>query len=230
MPQLETSQSSPDSVPQYSVSIWETIAIATGAVLLTAIGLAGLGVKALNNAFHPGRSEAIARSILTYTIPGGSQGVFGTNLGGARVAVVTSNTVLPGESIPVTEDPLPTVELLVAQIPVSQETLEIEREATSEFFSGFSFSYQVQGAFEVEQSQTEYREFCGAMAPVTVQTGKLTLPEQAAQVPAMKYEMNVDRDQSNYIAILVTVGQDADRNAEAVFQSLECIPSTYNAG
>jgi hypothetical protein len=212
------------------VSIWETIAIATGAVLLTAIGLAGLGVKALNNAFHPGRSEAIARSILTYSIPGGSQGVFGTNLGGARVAVVTSRTVLSGGSVPQTEDPLPTVELLVAQIPVSQEPLEIEREATSEFFSGFSFSYQVQGAFEVERSHTEYREFCGAMAPVTVQTGNLTLPEQTAQVPATKYEMNVDRDQSNYIAILVTVGQDADRQAEAVFQSLQCTPSPYDAG
>jgi hypothetical protein len=224
----EPSPTSNHPALQYPVRIWETIAIAAGAVVLTAIGLAGLGVRAANNAFHPGRSEAIARSILTYTIPGGSQGVFGTNLGGARMAVVASRTSLPGVSN--NDDPLPTIELLVAQIPVSQETLEIEREATSDFFSGFSFSYQVQGAFQVQQSRTEYREFCGAPAPVTVQQGSLTLSDPAVQVPAIKYELNVDRAQSNYITILVTVGQEAERQAESVFQSLKCTSSSYGDG
>lgn len=213
---------SPEFISQYPVSIWETIGIAVGAIFLVAIGLAGLGVKALNNAFYPERAEAIARSIINYSIPGGSRGVFGTNLGGARVAVVASQPLPDGVTAASSEE-LPAIELLVAQIPVSQETQEIEREATSEFFSGFSFSYQSPEAFQVESTHTEQREFCGAMAPVTVHEGILTLSDQATVVPAMKYEVNVDRAQENFIAILVAVGEDAETNAETVFRSLQCV-------
>lgn len=206
---------------QYPVSIWETIGITIGAVFLVAIGLAGLGVKALNNAFYPDRAEAIARSIITYNIPGGSKGIFGTNLGGARVAVVSSQTLPQGVTTASLEE-LPSIELLVAQIPVSQETEEIKREATSDFFSGFSFSYQSPEAFQVNKTHTEQRQFCGAMAPVTVHEGTLTLSDQTTRVPAIKYEVNVDRDENNFIAILVTVGQAAGENAETVFRSLQC--------
>lgn len=219
------SESPTEFTAQYPVSIWETIGIATGAVVLVAIGLAGLGVKALNNAFYPERAEAIARSIISYNIPGGSRGIFGTNLGGARVAVVAGQAFPQGIATPAPEE-LPSIELLVAQIPVSQETEEIEREATSEFFSGFSFSYQSLEAFQVTETHTQQREFCGAMAPVIVHEGTLTLSDQKTRVPAMKYEVNVDRQESNFIAILVTVGQDAEKNAEAVFRTLECKTSS----
>lgn len=212
---------SPKFISQYPVSIWETLGITAGAIGLVAIGLAGLGVKALNNAFYPERAEAIAHSIMDYSIPGGSRGVFGTNLGGARVAVVASQTPPQGVRAVSSED-LPSIELLVAQIPVSQETQEIEREATSDFFSGFSFSYQSPEAFQLSRTHTEQREFCGEMAPITVHEGTLTLSDQATQVPAMKYEVNVDRQENNFIAILVTVGQEASTNAETVFRSLRC--------
>lgn len=206
---------------QYPVSVWETIGIAAGAALLTAIGLAGLGVKVLNNSFYPERAEAIARSIITYDIPGGSRGVFGTNLGGARVAVVAGKAFPQGMATPTSEE-LPAIELLVAQVPVSQETEEIERQATSEFFSGFSFSYQSLEAFQVQSTETQHRQFCGGTAPVLVREGTLTLADQTTRVPAVKYEVNVDRQQNNFIAILVTVGQEAEKNAETVFQTLRC--------
>ena len=130
----------PESPPQYPVSLWEGIGIAVGAVLLVAVGLAGLGIKALNNAFNPQRAEAIARSVITYQIPGGTEGLFGANLGGAKVAVVGSNA--PPKGISEVAPPLPAIELLVARIPASQETEEIvpQETAANEFFSGFSFS------------------------------------------------------------------------------------------
>ncbi|WP_088892151.1 hypothetical protein [Leptolyngbya ohadii] len=90
---MDSSPHTPPDAPQhpkYTVSIWETIAITAGAVLLVAIGLAGLGVKALNNAFDPRRAQATAQSIANYQIPGGAQGVFGTNLGGGKLAVIGS--------------------------------------------------------------------------------------------------------------------------------------------
>jgi hypothetical protein len=137
--------------------------------------------------------------------------------------VVASQTLPQGISQTDADlEELPSIELLVAQIPVSQETEEIAREATSDFFSGFSFSYQSPEAFQVSRTHTEQREFCGAIAPVTVREGTLTLSDQTTRLPAMKYEVNVDRDKNNFIAILVTVGQEAGANAETVFRSLQC--------
>lgn len=229
---MTPSQPPTQSPPEYTVTIWETIAITVGAVVLVAIGFAGLGFKALNNAFSPGRAEAIARSIMTYDIPNGSEGLFGANVGGARVAVVASTTLPTGlPNSPVLSDSSipPAIELLVARIPVSQETEEFDSgtPATTEFFAGFSFSYQVEGAFEVSESRREYRDFCGATTPITVQEGTLTLPDQHTRLPAVKYKINVDRDTDNYIANLTTVGQDAEQNVETVFKSLRCITSQF---
>lgn len=210
--------------PQYPVSIWETIGIATGALLLGIAGLAGLGVKALNNAFDPQRAEEIARSMILYTMPGGSQGLFGTNVGGARLAVVGS-TALPHGSdrnaiLP--EDTPPAIELLVARIPSSQETEESEENTTNEFFSGFSFSYQIEGAFQLDESRLEYREFCGAVVPVKIQQGQLTLSDQVTRLPAVKYSVNLEQEQEDYVVILATVGQDAEAQATTIFKSLRC--------
>ena len=220
------------SSPEYTVTIWETIAITVGAGVLVAIGLAGLGFKALNNAFSPGRAEAIARSIMTYEIPNESEGLFGANVGGARVAVVASTTLPKGlpDSPALNSSPIPpAIELLVARIPVSQETEEFgsSAAATTEFFSGFSFSYQVEGAFAENEARIEYREFCGAVTPIAIQEGTLTLPDQRTRLPAVKYKINVDRDTDNYIANLTTVGQDAEQDAEAVFKSLRCITPQF---
>lgn len=221
------SPNSPDaSNSSHSVSIWESIAIALGAVALVTIGLMGLGVKALNNAYDPERAEAIARSVITYTIPGGAKGLFGANVGGAKVAIVASNRLPPGVTLPpaaAVASPPPAIELLVARIPVSQETEEInpEEEVANQFFSGFSFSYQTEGVFQVVETHTTYGVFCGVLVPMTVQQGRLILPDQSTTAAA-KYEMRVDRETSKYIAILTAVGEDAEEKANAVLQSLQC--------
>ncbi|NJO43432.1 MAG: hypothetical protein HC769_26460 [Cyanobacteria bacterium CRU_2_1] len=224
---MTNSLPTPDSSAQpLSVSIWEGIAITAGAVMLVAIGLAGLAIKALNNAFDPRRAEAIASSIIEYEIPGGSMGMFGANVGGAKVAVIASSN--PPDGIPKTladgQIPPPAIELLVARIPVSQETGEIEPQssAANEFFAGFSFSYQTEGAFQIMNTRVENKEFCGTVAPVTIQKGILTLPDQTTRLAAVKYDVQVIREADSYVAILSTVGDRAEADANQVFESLEC--------
>ncbi len=102
-------QSSTSEIPQYSVSVWEVILIAIGALILIGLGLFGLGVKVLNNAFNPLRAEKIAHSLIEYKIPGGSQGVFGINIGVAKLAWVRSTTNPPD------------VVLFVGKTPVNRE-------------------------------------------------------------------------------------------------------------
>ncbi|HEY9657042.1 MAG TPA: hypothetical protein V6C65_01160 [Allocoleopsis sp.] len=215
-----------ESPLEYPVSIWETIGIAAGAIFLVAVGLMGLGVKALNNAFNPQRAEAIAHSIISYQIPGGAKGAFGANVGGAKIAVVSSQASLGKGGTP--SSPIPTIpatELLVARIPASQETEELNsgEAVAGEFFSGFSFSYQSTDAFQVKQTETEYKTFCGQSTPVAIQRGELTLPDQVTQLPAVKYQALIDRETASYMAILVAVGQDASNTAETVFRSLQCV-------
>jgi hypothetical protein len=214
----------PNPSTQYSVSIWEAIAIFAGAILLTAIGVAGLGLKALNNAFDPRRAEAIAQSLVTYDIPGGAQGTFGTNLGGAKVAVVASTRKVPLQ-IPEIQPPAE-IELFIARIPINEVTnaVDAEDEDNNEFFSGFSFSSQVEGAFQPSTSRTEPRLFCGGMTEVTIQEGALVLSDQTPPIPAVQYQVKMVNDADRNIAVLSAAGQNAKQNAAQVFASLKCKP------
>jgi hypothetical protein len=207
---------------EHPVSIWEGMAIMGGAILLIAAGLAGLGVKALGNAFDSQRAEAIARSLMEYNIPGGSKGFFGTNIGGGKMAVVTSN-----EMIALDAQQTPAIELFTARMPLNRET---ETEAPSlptpqpenELFSGFSFSYQDPTAFQVTQAQTEEKLFCGALIPVDIQQGALTIASGAAPVSAVKYEVKRVLDDESHIVVISALGDKAPQQAAEVFNSLQC--------
>ncbi|WP_416676188.1 hypothetical protein [Egbenema bharatensis] len=209
----------------YPVTLWETIGIIMGAIVLVVIGVAGLGVKAVQNAYEPERAEAIAHSLITYDLRDG-RGQFGTNVGGARIAVISSNEP-PAEISPSLRnqaESLPhSIELLVARIPVSQESesLELEADISHGFFSGFSFLHQVDGVFEVTTQRTEYREFCGGLSPVILQRGVLTLPDQST-LPAVRYGVEAKRETDHYIAIITAVGQNASSNAIELFRSIRC--------
>lgn len=211
-----------DEPVQHSASIWEGMAITGGAILLIVAGLAGLGVKALGNAFDSQRAEAIARSLMEYDIPGGSKGFFGTNIGGGKMAVVTSNEMLTLET-----QQTPVVELFTARMPLNRET---DTEAKSvptpqpenELFSGFSFSYQDPTAFQVAQAQTEQKMFCGASTPVEVQQGALTITSGAAPVSAVKYEVKRVLDDESHIVVISALGDKALQQATGVFDSLQC--------
>jgi hypothetical protein len=208
----------------YSVSIWEAIAIFAGAIFLIAVGVVGLGLKTLNNAFDPKRAEAIAQSLIEYNIPGGSEGTFGTNLGGAKVAVVASIRKLPAlqsQVLPPSE-----IELFIARIPINEVTTAVdsEEEFNNEFFPGFSFSSQVEAAFKPITSRTENREFCGVPTQVTIQEGSLVLSDQAPPIPAVQYQARVVKDAERNVAVLSSAGRNAKENAAMVFESLKCKP------
>jgi hypothetical protein len=216
--------SAPSSTPQYSVSIWEAIAIFAGAIFLVAVGVAGLGLKTLNNAFDPQRAEAIAQSLAEYDIPGGSEGTFGTNLGGAKVAVIASTRKLPvpqSDILPPSE-----VELFIARIPINEVTnaVDAEEDLDNEFFPGFAFSSQAEAAFQPSNSRTEKHQFCGIPTDVTIQEGSLVLSDQVAPIPAVQYQARVVNDAERNVAVLSAAGQSAKENAAKVFDSLKCKP------
>lgn len=210
---------------QYPVSVWEGIAIVGGAILLVAAGLAGLGVKALGNAFDSQRAEAIAQSLMIYDISGGSRGLFGANIGGGKMAVITSvATVSPAQAA----SQLPAVELFLARMPLPEET-ETEGEPTpspkaeNQLFSGFSFSYQDPTSFQISTAQVEQKPFCDAVTPVEIQQGTLTIADGAAPVPAIKYEVKRVLDADSHIVTISALGDRAAERAAEVFDSLVCV-------
>ena len=216
------------SIPQYHVSIWEGIAIAIGAVAIVGVGLAGLSIKAFNNALDPQRSEAIAHSMADFAIPGGSKGLFGTNVGGGRMAVIGSDAVLSlGTNSTAGMATMPEVELLVARIPTQQdpETENPETETsdwgTDMFFSGFSFSNQTADAFKITTTHPEELAFCGAIAPVKIEEGSLTTSDQTS-IPAVRYEAKVSFNNEDHIAIVSAAGQGAQEKAAQTFRSIQC--------
>ncbi len=212
--------------PAHRVSLWEIIAITIGAGLLVAAGLLGLGVKALGNAFNPERAEAIAQSLMRYEVAGGSQGFFGANIGGGKMAVVSSNTRLPDQS-------LPAVELFLARMPLPESVKtkentepEIEPEPVNELFSGFSFSNQDVAAFQVERTETQQKAFCGTILPVEVSTGQLLLPNHAPALPAVKYQLIQILDTESRIIVISALGTNAAEQAEQTFAGLRCLEAS----
>jgi hypothetical protein len=208
----------------HRVSLWEIIGITIGAALLIVAGLLGLGVKALGNAFNPERAEAIARSLMHYEIAGGSHGFFGANIGGGKLAVVTSNTrALENQSAPA-------VELFLARMPLPEAAkakagveTDDEPEPANELFSGFSFSYQDMSAFQVSKSEMQQRAFCGATVPVEISTGQLLLSNGGPALPAVKYEVTQVLDTESRVITISALGVNAAAQAEQTFASLKCL-------
>jgi hypothetical protein len=191
---------------QYAASWWEFLAISAGAALLVGAGLAGLGTKALNSAIDPQRSEAIAKNIVDYRIPGGSKGAFGAKIGGIRVALIT-NTTTP-----------PDTELFVAQIP---EDEEIDKSQLPETF-GDTSPNRPKEQFKAIATREEPKNFCGITVPVTVQEGELSWQGATLTLPAVRYSANVSFRNSERLVQLTTSGENAKQRAVTVFDSLRC--------
>lgn len=215
------------SITQYPVKVWEVIAIASGGILLVMTGLAGLGLKMVRNAFEPQRAEAIGQNLMQYTIPGGSQGAFGLNLGGATIAVVTSNKSLDNRSqaSPYSGKAPPIVELIIAKTPPDRETDENgdpQNFNPAFSFSGLSFSYQSDNGFQATDSRIENKQFCGGTVPVTIQEGKQTFTDKPMSVQAIKYSVRLKREKHQRLVVVTAIGDNAQNNAEIVFKSLKC--------
>lgn len=224
--------------PQYPVTIWETIAITVSALLLMAVGLAGLMYKFFSNAADPQRATLIAQSLLSYDIPGGAQGVFGANLGGAKVAIVSSSSFPKGDISNLTPADLANVagiEIFVARVPLDVDTAtdsaapkappSSTKEAESyDIFSApdFSFSYRTGEEFQVTGDRIEALKFCGSEVPVRVQEGNFLLSEQLPRLNAVKYDAIANFNDSKRQVTLIAIGKDAASQAKAVFNSLQC--------
>lgn len=231
---VDTTESQPQ--PQFQVTIWETIAISVGGVLLVAIGLAGLMYKFFSNAADPHRATTIAQSLIDYQIPGKAQGVFGANLGGAKVAIISSAT-FPQNPAAMSESAIANatgVELFVARVPLDVETTtepgstptpipNATPDANPLFSSpDFSFSYRSGEDFQVQSSETQDLKLCSQVVPVRIQTGELTLATELPPVNAVKYDAIAIFDNSKRQITLTAIGQNADQQAARVFNSLRC--------
>lgn len=230
---MDTSDSSNQT--QFTVTIWETIAITGGALLLLMIGAAGLMYKFFSNAADPDRATMIAQSLIDYQIPGESQGVFGANLGGAKIAIVSSET-FPKDPAELTADEIPNlsgVELFVARVPLDVETPpteptplsnETQTAPTYDIFASpdFSFSYRSGEDFQVLTSRIEEKNFCGSMVPVRIQDGELLLSQQLPPVNAVKYDAVAVFDNSKRQVTVTAIGQNANELLTQVFPTLRC--------
>ena len=195
----------PSKIPQYRVTIWETGAILLGAIALVGVGLTGLAMKFLSNAATPQRAEAIARNIMSYSLPGGSQGLLGLNIAGAKVALVAS------------EGNEPDIQLLVARIPIEQETRKRQIERVLDAISLGADEEE----FKVRKTREEQRSLCGESIPVTIKDGQLKVAGSPVK-PAVTYRATVKLEDSRYLVNLLTSGQNAEQKAAEVFASLEC--------
>ena len=193
---------------QYRVSVWEGILIVIGAIALLSAGIMGLAIKASTNALNPKRAEAIAKSLIDYKIPGGSEGVFGINIGSAKFAWVRSSTNPPD------------VSLFVGKTPLNKETNQTDNSENQDFDK--PATDEVNKDFSVTNSRKENKTFCGNIVPITIEEGQQTFSEQPSPVPAIRYIASTTEDNIERIVILTTNGRNAKEKAATVFNSLRC--------
>ncbi|MCU0547749.1 MAG: hypothetical protein MUC48_00235 [Leptolyngbya sp. Prado105] len=199
----------PSRIPQYKVSIWETVAIVLGAIATLGVGLTGLALKFLSNAATPQRAEAIASNIMSYSLPGGSQGLLGVNIAGAKVALVAS------------EGDEPDIQLLVARVPIGQQ--ESGRRQIDRILDSIALGADEE-ELKIKDVRTEIKNLCGAPTPVTVREGQLKYPDSDEKATVI-YRASVSLEDSRYVVNLLTNAQDlqtAAQKAGTVFDSLQC--------
>jgi hypothetical protein len=191
---------------QYSVSIWEIILIFLGAISLFGAGLLGLIVKSYVNKYDPSRAEIIARSLIDYQIPGGSQGVASSNIGAEKFAVVKSISN-PSQLI-----------LSVSTTPIDLAAEDIELFPTE----AVSILDNTDGKFAAEISYQEDRAFCGQKRSVTVEEGQHISIDNSKSPPAVKYVVKTTEDNIEYAVNVLAIGNDAKQQAGKLLSSLEC--------
>lgn len=192
-----------NGITQYSVRFWEIILIVIGAIALISLGLIGLGIKALNNAFDPARAEAIAKSFMDYKIPG-AQGIVGFHIGAIKLAAVQSSTNPPD------------VILSISETPVKKEIGREDADLDVPFQIDFG------GTFTAKTSRIDLRSLCGQTVPVTIATGEKTFTDQPGALPAVRYSAQATEADIEREVTLITTGNKAEEKAANVFSSLQC--------
>jgi hypothetical protein len=187
------------------VKFLDWVMIIGGAIALLTTGMIRLGFKAYNNALDPQRAEAVAKSIINYRIPGGSQGKFGIKFAGIKLAIVHSKTS-------------PTdVEIFVMQTPLNRDTRrqeDIERLRTP--------LEPTPTQFEIFSSSTQNLKFCNKPLTVTIYEGSYTLEDQTSTLPAVQYSATTTINNERLIVEVQALGKNAKQKAATVFQSIQC--------
>jgi hypothetical protein len=202
-----TSPTSPCKIPPYKVTVWESAAVFLGAIALISLGLIGLGTKFLAKATKPQQADAIANTIIRYTIPN-AQGILGLNLPGARVALIANDAEQPD------------IQLLVARIRSDQAGGKRKIETFLD-----SIALGDKEGFKVTKERIEQKNFCGEIVPVTIREGRSRLSSTSRSQGSklsVAYRATVTLSRNRYVVNLLTSGQDAKQKAAAVFDSLQC--------
>lgn len=198
----------PSRIPQYKVSIWETIAVVLGAIAVLGVGLTGLAMKFLSNAATPQRAEAIASHVMSYKLPDGSQGLLGINLAGAKIALVAS------------EGDEPDIQLLMARVPVNGET---GRRRIDRILDSIALGADEE-ELKINSVRAENRSLCGQTTGIAIREGMLKYPESAERSTVI-YRGNVVLGESRYFVNLLVNDVNADvarKKANDIFNSLQC--------
>ncbi|MGG6266950.1 hypothetical protein ACQ4M3_30965 [Leptolyngbya sp. AN03gr2] len=198
----------PSRIPQYKVSIWETIAVILGAIAVLGVGLTGLAMKFLSNAATPQRAEAIASNIMTYQLPGDSQGLLGINIAGAKVALVAS------------EGDEPDIQLLMARVPVNGESGQRRIDRILDSIALGADEEEL----KIKSIRAENRALCGQTTGIAIREGMLKYPESPERSTVI-YRGSVVLGDSRYVVNLLASDVDvnaARKKANDVFNSLQC--------
>lgn len=196
-----------NSSTRYSVTIWETIGISLGALGLSLAAASHLAMKYLNNNLDPIRAETIARSLIDYKIPGGSKGIYGINIGGGQIAIVSSLNNLPN-----TDNP--EVKIIISKIPPTQ----------AENLNPNSFS---DSQFQAISQKTLNYEFCGKPTDLLIEQGQQTLSDGVHKSQAAQYTLKTTVGSYQREVIINTLGQDSQQKAEFILKNLKCIVTEY---
>jgi len=191
---------------EYNNSLAELLLIIGAAGILFSAALLDIGIHGLKNALNSEKAEAIAKSMVGYEIPGGSQALIGLNIGAIRTALVTSKN-----------NP-PTAGLIITRIPVNPET---NRNKLKQDFTGW-YKNWIEQRITFTSSRVETKNLCDREVAVTIQEGELALENQTSSIPITQYITNINFPNSERIVVIFTNGQKAKELASNIFDSLQC--------
>lgn len=205
---MQDFESSPPPPPPKGNSTWKWLAIGCGGCLgisiLLIAGLTFVVSRTMKFAIEPEEVETGAQELFSYEIPGGSQGILQMNLFGVEIIQVGD-----------TQSP-PQVLITMGRIP-SYLRDEQTKEA---FLEGIQEGMADGEGYQLSEQRVEPATACDQAIELVVREGVMN--QGGETIPAVSYLFNVNYNDSNRFAWVLTNGPEAEATAQVVFDSLEC--------
>jgi hypothetical protein len=176
-------------------------------VVLGVVGVVALGFfvqRATKISFDSGAADEVARDIIDYEIPEGSEGFMSMDMGIFRVAGVMSQNA-PESTV------LVVGELSAAAMQGNKAEVEEAMRRSIE---------QQQQTITVQGQSVEPRDICGQTVQMTIVEGQQTVEGQTAE--ALSYQLFLVHEGQGIFVALTTTGSDTQGRAEQVLQSIGC--------